>query len=111
MAIPVTQPASEPMNEKEMPAKFLIDDVRKPLYVSVGAGEFAVEKLRDFSEELPGKLSSLQGQVHDKVVGFPDQAKELVEQVEEYMAKVGELASELYKEFAARGEKIVAHRK
>lgn len=91
-------------------AKVSMKEVRKPLYASVGAGDFAVAKLR----ELPGRYTGGVKRFQGKFEGFQAQVKEIPEQVKELPAHVkaqlselSEKAGHLYEEFAERGESLV----
>lgn len=105
-------------------AKVSLKEVRKPLYASVGAGDFAVEKLRELPTRYTGGVKRFQAQVKElpaQVKELPVQVKELPAQVKELPAHVKELpaavkaqlselsekATHLYEEFAERGENVV----
>jgi heparin binding hemagglutinin HbhA len=92
------------------------DDIKKaltdstPLYAVAGAGDLAVEKLR----EVPGRLSTIKVEpkvVQDRVTGslnsFQDDVKTLPEKAQSFaLIQVGK-ANEAYEELAKRGKVIV----
>ncbi len=105
----------------------LTDEVRKladskPFYAVAGAGDYAVEKLR----ELPGQLKELQSRQEEfrsTAQELPERArkyaadwqnkagvyaKDLPEKAREYADVVAHKAAELYEDFATRGRKVVS---
>ncbi|RBQ21962.1 hypothetical protein DP939_04640 [Spongiactinospora rosea] len=90
----------------------------KPFYAVAGAGDFAMEKLR----EIPGRLEKLQarsGDLGQSAKDLPTKAREYAAKAEGYAkdlpvkAKgyadiVTVRATELYEEFADRGRKVVS---
>jgi len=90
------------------------NEIRKPLHASVGAGDFAVEKLRELPsvyttevKRLRGAVSGLQGQVKELPEAWVAQARELPGQVKASLSGLSERATGLYDDFAARGERVV----
>jgi ElaB/YqjD/DUF883 family membrane-anchored ribosome-binding protein len=90
----------------------------KPFYAVAGAGDFAIEKLREIPERLE-RLQSRSGELGQTARDIPVKARNYAAKAEEYAkdfpvrAKsyadvVGERATEIYDEFAARGRKIVS---
>lgn len=87
----------------------------KPFYAVAGAGDFAVEKLR----ELPEQLQKLQSRRTDITKDLPVKAREVRTKAEElarefpekarvYADQLGSKATEFYEEFATRGRKVVS---
>lgn len=87
----------------------------KPFYAVAGAGDYAVEKLR----ELPGQLQKLQSRRVDIAKDLPELArayagkaeglaKELPEKARDYAGQLTSRAVEVYEEFAVRGRKVVS---
>jgi hypothetical protein len=69
----------------------------KPFYAYVGAGDAALARLRTRVTALPTTLKTVPAQVQEQVKALPTLAQTLPAQ-----------AKELYADFAARGEKVVA---
>ncbi|WP_327087813.1 hypothetical protein OIE66_36685 [Nonomuraea sp. NBC_01738] len=86
----------------------------KPFYAVAGAGDYAVEKLRELPEQIQ-KLQSRRDELKDlpekarsyagKAEGF---AKEFPGKAREYADQLGHKATEVYEEFASRGRKVVS---
>ncbi|MFI6922061.1 hypothetical protein ACIBIZ_19120 [Nonomuraea spiralis] len=87
----------------------------KPFYAFAGAGDYAVEKLR----ELPGQLRQLQSRrtelardLPEKTRAYADKAEDFVrdfpEKAREYADQLGNKATEVYEDFASRGRKVVS---
>lgn len=87
----------------------------KPFYAVAGAGDFAVEKLRELPEQLQ-RLQSRRGELGkdlpekarayaDKAEGF---AREFPEKAREYADQLSHKATEVYEDFATRGRKVVS---
>ncbi|GAA2843137.1 hypothetical protein [Nonomuraea rubra] len=87
----------------------------KPFYAVAGAGDFAVEKLRELPEQL-SKLQSRRSELAtdlpvkvreyaDKAEGF---ARDLPEKAREYADQLTHRATEVYEDFATRGRKVVS---
>ncbi|MBB5075235.1 hypothetical protein [Nonomuraea endophytica] len=87
----------------------------KPFYAVAGAGDFAVEKLR----ELPEQLQKLQARRGEIAKDLPERARELTgkaegfakdfpEKARAYAGELGHKATEVYEEFASRGRKVVS---
>jgi hypothetical protein len=105
----------------------ITDEVRKlteskPFYAVAGAGDYAVEKLRELPErltrlqarrdefrqtaqELPRKARSYALEWQCKAEAY---AKDLPERAREYADAVAQKAVKLYDEFADRGRKVVS---
>ncbi|MFG1941561.1 hypothetical protein [Nonomuraea sp. NPDC048826] len=105
----------------------------KPFYAVAGAGDYAVEKLRELPEQLQ-KLQSRRAELAkdlpvrarayaDKAEGIAKElpekareyagkaegiAKEFPEKAREYADQLGHRAVEVYEEFAVRGRKVVS---
>ena len=101
--------------EAKAEVKVPLNEVRKPLYASLGAADLAVEKLR----ALPGAYGTEVRKISDRVVGIPTQAsrvpttvqtavKSLPATVGSQLAELSGRATELYNSFADRGEKRVS---
>ncbi|MBF8189985.1 hypothetical protein ITP53_30520 [Nonomuraea sp. K274] len=87
----------------------------KPFYAVAGAGDYAVEKLR----ELPEQLQKLQTRRTDLAKDLPVRAREYAgkaegfarefpERAREYADQLGHKATEVYEDFATRGRKVVS---
>ncbi|MFC4530233.1 hypothetical protein [Sphaerisporangium dianthi] len=94
----------------------------KPFYAVAGAGDFAVEKLRELPEQLH-RLQSRRDEVGAAARDLPtlakkyaanvqvkaeSVAKDLPEKAKEYADTIGARAALLYDEFANRGRKVVS---
>ncbi|GAA0947406.1 hypothetical protein [Nonomuraea longicatena] len=86
----------------------------KPFYAVAGAGDYAVEKLR----ELPEQLHKLQARRQELTKDLPEKARTLTGKAEgfakdfpgkarAYADEIGHKATEVYEEFASRGRKVV----
>ncbi|MBG0813748.1 hypothetical protein [Planomonospora sp. ID82291] len=101
----------------------------KPFYAVAGAGDFAVEKLRELPEQvqrlqsrreeirevardLPVKARQIAGkaEVYAKEFGGKAEvyAKDLPVKARDYADQLTAIANELYEEFATRGRKVVS---
>ncbi|MFE3455225.1 hypothetical protein ACFXJ8_40545 [Nonomuraea sp. NPDC059194] len=87
----------------------------KPFYAVAGAGDYAVEKLR----ELPEQLLKLQSRRSELAKDLPEKAREarskaegfareFPEKARDYADQLGTKATEVYEEFASRGRKVVS---
>jgi hypothetical protein len=87
----------------------------KPFYAVAGAGDYAVEKLR----ELPGQLQKLQARQTDLAKELPVRArsyadlaegiaKEFPVKAREYADQLTQRATGVYEDFASRGRKVVS---
>jgi hypothetical protein len=87
----------------------------KPFYAVAGAGDYAVEKLR----ELPEQLRKLQARRFELARELPERtreyadkaeglAREFPEKAREYAGQLSHKATEVYEDFAARGRKVVS---
>ncbi|MFI6602784.1 hypothetical protein ACIBHX_41590 [Nonomuraea sp. NPDC050536] len=87
----------------------------KPFFAVAGAGDYAVEKLR----ELPNRLQELQSRRSELAKELPDRARaaadkaevlarEFPEKAREYADQLSHKATEVYEEFATRGRKVVS---
>ncbi|KAB8188764.1 hypothetical protein FH608_042540 [Nonomuraea phyllanthi] len=87
----------------------------KPFYAVAGAGDFAVEKLR----ELPEQLQRLQSRRTELTKDLPERARAYADRAEgfarefpdkarEYAGQLSNRATEVYEDFATRGRKIVS---
>jgi hypothetical protein len=94
----------------------------KPFYALTGAGDFAVEKLRELPEQLQ-KIQSRQGDLRETAKDLPVKAREYAttvqgkaetvakdfpEKARAYADTAATRFAELYEEFALRGRKIVS---
>ncbi|MBB2909265.1 ElaB/YqjD/DUF883 family membrane-anchored ribosome-binding protein [Streptosporangium becharense] len=90
----------------------------KPFYAVAGAGDFAVEKLRELPEQLQ-RLQSRRGELGEVAKELPVKARELAgkaegyarefpEKARDYADLVAVRAVEIYEEFATRGRKVVS---
>ncbi|MFI7705781.1 hypothetical protein [Nonomuraea sp. NPDC049480] len=87
----------------------------KPFYAVAGAGDYAVEKLRELPEqlrklqsrrfELTRELPERTRAAADKAEGF---AREFPEKAREYADQLTHKATEVYEDFASRGRKVVS---
>ncbi|MET9341549.1 MULTISPECIES: hypothetical protein [unclassified Nonomuraea] len=87
----------------------------KPFYAVAGAGDYAVEKLR----ELPERLQKLESRRSDFTKDLPERAREarlkaedfareFPEKARDYADQLSARATEVYEEFATRGRKVVS---
>ncbi|WP_214325355.1 hypothetical protein [Nonomuraea sediminis] len=87
----------------------------KPFFAVAGAGDYAVEKLR----ELPNRLQELQSRRAELAKDLPGKARayadkaeglarEFPEKAREYADQLTHKATEVYEEFATRGRKVVS---
>jgi hypothetical protein len=133
---------AQPMVKEPMmwwKGKSMMAELRKPLYAYVGAGDLALEKLREVPAELPkipsvlsdeasrlqdalaAEMSRLQDNLRmekmqsnfsvDQLRELPEHAKELRSQLEDYAATLGDKAFDLYQDLVARGERVVESHK
>jgi hypothetical protein len=94
----------------------------KPFYAVAGAGDYAVEKLRELPEQLQ-KLQARRGEFTDAAKVLPEKAREyagiaadraevyakdLPEKAREYADTLTVRANALYEDFASRGRKVVS---
>ncbi|MCC5579663.1 hypothetical protein IMZ11_28945 [Microtetraspora sp. AC03309] len=94
----------------------------KPFYAVAGAGDYAVEKLRELPEQFQ-KLQARRGELRETAKDIPGKAREYAETVQgkaeavakDFPGKAREYAdtaatrfNELYEELAVRGRKIVS---
>lgn len=90
----------------------------KPFYAVAGAGDFAVEKLRELPEQIH-RLQSRRGEIREAAKDLPEKARELAGRAEGYARTFPVKArgyadhftiraSELYEQFATRGRKVVS---
>ncbi|GAA3842948.1 hypothetical protein GCM10022226_77260 [Sphaerisporangium flaviroseum] len=94
----------------------------KPFYAVAGAGDFAVEKLRELPEQFH-RLQSRRAEVGTVARDLPTiarkyagtvqvkaeaVAKDLPEKAKEYADTISARAAHLYDEFASRGRKVVS---
>jgi ElaB/YqjD/DUF883 family membrane-anchored ribosome-binding protein len=87
----------------------------KPFYALAGAGDYAVEKLR----ELPEQLQKLQSRRPEIAKDLPEKTREYADKAEgfvrefpdkarEYADQLSHKATEVYEDFASRGRKVVS---
>ncbi|GAA4596029.1 hypothetical protein GCM10023194_67090 [Planotetraspora phitsanulokensis] len=94
----------------------------KPFYALTGAGDFAVEKIRELPEQLQ-RFQSRQGDLRETAKDLPVKAREYATTVQDraeaaakdfpekakaYADTAAARFTELYEEFALRGRKIVS---
>ncbi|MEU0519862.1 hypothetical protein [Streptosporangium sp. NPDC006007] len=90
----------------------------KPFYAVAGAGDFAVEKLRELPEQIQ-RLQSRRGEIREAAKDLPEKAKEFAGKAEGYAKDLPQKArgyadqftvraTRLYEEFASRGRKVVS---
>src|SRR5664280_2839619 len=111
---------AQPMAKEPMvwwKGKSMMAELRKPLYAYVGAGDLALEKLREvpavlsdeasrLQDALAAEMSRLQDNLRmekmqtnfsvDQLRELPEHAKELRAQLEDYAATLGDKAFDLY---------------
>ncbi|WP_248963178.1 hypothetical protein [Sphaerisporangium perillae] len=85
----------------------------KPFYATAGAGDYAVENLRELRKRLQKQLRAHQGEVRETAKELPGKARETVvkslpEQAREYADTTTAKVTELHDDLAARGPKIVS---
>jgi Transketolase len=102
----------------------ITDEVRKlaeskPFYAVAGAGDFAVEKLRELPaqvRELTARREELRQTAQERAREYAGAwqskaeayAKDLPEKAREYADAIAQKAAALYDEFATRGRKVVS---
>ncbi|MEU7003520.1 hypothetical protein [Nonomuraea sp. NPDC046570] len=83
----------------------------KPFYAVAGAGDYAVEKLRELPEQLQ-KLQSRRTEIAQDARSYADKAEGIArvfpEKAREYAGQLSHRATEVYEEFASRGRKVVS---
>ena len=135
-------PSAHPMAPKPMArshGEAMLAGLRKPLYAYVGAGDLALEKLREIpmewseitaalsdeaakvQEAMSAEMSRLQ--VHlsveklqatltvEQLRELPEQATELRSQFQDHAMALGDQAGDLYQDLVARGERVVESRR
>lgn len=87
----------------------------KPFYAVAGAGDYAVEKLRELPEQfqkLQARRSELTKDLPEKARAYADKAevfaKDFPEKARGYADQLGHKATEYYEQFATRGRKVVS---
>jgi heparin binding hemagglutinin HbhA len=93
----------------------------KPVYAVAGAGDFAVEKLRELSARLSSlstvrverrdvqeQVGTLQEETRTRLQQVQEAFRELPEQAQSVVGSVVATATELYDDFAERGELVVS---
>ncbi|MFI7536197.1 hypothetical protein [Streptosporangium sp. NPDC049376] len=94
----------------------------KPFYAVAGAGDYAVEKLRELPEHLQriqGRQEDIREAAREAAKDLPEKARELADRAEVYAREfpgrargyadqVSDRAARLYEEFASRGRKVVS---
>ncbi|MFG1709096.1 hypothetical protein ACFLIM_38490 [Nonomuraea sp. M3C6] len=87
----------------------------KPFYAVAGAGDYAVEKLRELPEQLQklqSRRSELSQDLPGKARAYADRAegfaREFPEKAREYAGQLTHKATEVYEDFASRGRKVVS---
>jgi|SRR5690606_28714310 hypothetical protein len=85
----------------------------KPFYAVAGAGDYAVEKLRELPVQLQKlQLTELTKELPEKARVYATKAeevaKELPEKAREYADQLTHRAVAVYEEFADRGRKVVS---
>ncbi|MEO3854680.1 hypothetical protein [Acrocarpospora sp. B8E8] len=82
----------------------------KPFYAITGAGDFAMEKIRELPEQL-AKLQDRQGDAKKYAERVQDRAgsyaRELPGKTREYAETISSRLNELYDDLAKRGRKVV----
>lgn len=80
----------------DLSARLNVDELRKPLYAGVGAGDFAVEKLREIPNLSARRVKGLQGTW-----------REIPAQVRTSFTEFQGRATTIYADLAQRGERLV----
>jgi hypothetical protein len=83
---------------------------RKPFYAVAGAGDLAVEKLREIPTQLsklPTDVSKRTSELSGQAKAFPGQAADQAKAVRGLPGVLTGKANALYDDFAVRGEKLV----
>ncbi len=87
-----------PLGALDPTSRVNVAELRKPFYASVGAGELAVEKLRETPGAYTRRVKDLRGSV-----------REIPQQVRGSINELQEKAASLYAELAQRGERRLSH--
>jgi hypothetical protein len=134
--------APEPMAPKPMARRHgeaMLAELRKPLYAYIGAGDLALEKLREIPTEWPKisaalsdeatksqeAMSAEMARLHEQLSveklqatltveqlrKLPEQANELRSQLQDHAMALGDRAGDLYQDLVARGERVVESRR
>src|SRR5450759_4352050 len=137
-----TTPSTHPMSPQPMAGgngEAMLAELRKPLYAYIGAGDLALEKLREIPTEWPKisaalsdeaiKLQEAMGaemsRLHEhlsveklqatltveQLRELPEQANELRSQFQDHAMALGDQAGDLYQDLVARGERVVESRR
>src|SRR5664279_1731591 len=126
-------PSAHPMAPKPMArwhGEAMLAGLRKPLYAYVGAGDLALEKLREIpmewseitaalsdeaakvQEAMSAEMSRLHEQLSvEQLRELPEQATELRLQLQDHAMALGDQAGDLYQDLVARGERVVESRR
>src|SRR5664280_2295633 len=124
-------PSAHPMAPKPMArwhGEAMLAGLRKPLYAYVGAGDLALEKLREIPMEwseitaaLSDEAAKLQEQLSveklqatltvEQLRELPEQATELRSQLQDHAMALGDQAGDLYQDLVARGQRVVESRR
>jgi hypothetical protein len=129
--------APEPMARRQGEA--MLAELRKPLYAYIGAGDLALEKLREIPTEWPkisatlsdeatklqeamsAEMARLQEHLSveklqatltvEQLRELPEQATELRLQLQDHAMALGDRAGYLYTDLVARGQRVVESRR
>jgi hypothetical protein len=105
--------AGEDTARVEIEAKVPMLEVRKPLYASVGAADLAVEKLRTLPVTTTAEVKKLSDRVSTLPARMPNQVGSAVRSlpgaVTAQLFDLQEKATQIYNDFASRGERRVAN--
>ena len=135
-------PSAHPMAPKPMArwhGEAILAGLRKPLYAYVGAGDLALEKLREIpmewseitaalsdeaakvQEAMSAEMSRLHEQLSveklqatltvEQLRELPEQATELRSQFQDHAMALGDQAGDLYQDLVARGQRVVESRR
>jgi len=137
-----TTPSAHPMSPEPMArwhGEAMLAELRKPLYAYIGAGDLALEKLREIPTEWPKisaalsdeatklqeVMSAEMSRLHEhlsveklqatltveQLRKLPEQANELRSQLQDHAMALGDQAGDLYQDLVARGERVVESRR
>jgi hypothetical protein len=137
-----TTPSAHPMSPEPVArwhGEAMLAELRKPLYDYIGAGDLALEKLREIPTEWPQisaalsdeaiklqeAMSAEMSRLHEhlsveklqatltveQLRELPEQATELRSQLQDHAMGLGDQAGDLYTDLVARGQRVVESRR
>src|SRR5450759_3117213 len=85
----------------------MLAELRKPLYAYVGAGDLALEKLR----EIPTEWPQISAALSDEAIKLQEAMSEEMAQLQDHAMALGDQAGDLYQDLVARGQRVVESRR